>query len=54
MKNKEYEFKEKSIDSIIYPDGQEGIIEHEVIKTKPHYRFIFLDYCEKEGNNKNE
>ena len=50
MNNKEYEFKEKSIDSIIYPDGQEGIIEHEGIKTKPHYRFIFLDYCEKEDD----
>lgn len=50
MNNKEYEFKEKSIDSIIYPDGQEGIIEHEGIQTKTHYKFIFLDYCEKEDD----
>ncbi len=51
MNNKEYEFKEKSIDSIIYPDGQKVDIIHCEVKTKPYYKFIFLDYCEKEGNN---
>lgn len=50
MNNKEYEFKEKSIDSIIYPDGQKVDIIHCEVKTKPYYKFIFLDYCEKEND----
>lgn len=43
-------FKEKSIDSIIYPDGQEGIIQHEGIQTKQHYKFIYLDWNESDEN----
>lgn len=50
MNNKEYEFKEKSIDTIIYPDGQEVDIIHCEVKSKTHYKFIFLDYCEKEDD----
>lgn len=50
MNNKEYEFKEKSIDSIIYPDGQKVDIIHCEVKTKPYYKFIFLDYCEKKDD----
>jgi len=49
MNNKEFEFKEKSIDSIIYPDGEEGIIEHANISDNPRYRFIYLDYVEVEN-----
>jgi hypothetical protein len=46
MSNKEFEFKELSIDSIIYPDGEEGVIQHANISDKPRYRFIYLDYVE--------
>lgn len=49
--NKKHEFKERSIDSIIYPDKTEGIIEHANISDKPRYRFIYLDYVEKEEEN---